>query len=57
MWSELELKLMVIAMLFSPIILLGLVATCNAVFQRMEEVELHERHHPARVAWNAHHRS
>jgi hypothetical protein len=43
-------------MLFSPIILLGIVAGCNAVFERMQEVDLHGRHHYPRPAWSMHHR-
>ena len=57
MSGESEIQLMVVVMLFSPIILLGTMAGCNALFQRMKEVELHGRHHHHRVAWSMHHRS
>ena len=54
MSGESEIKLMLLVTLFSPIVMLGIVAACNAVFQRMNDIELHWTHHHPRVTWSMH---
>lgn len=56
MSGEWEIRLMVVAMLFSPMILLAIFAVCSAVLQRMLDVELHGHHLHPRPAWSMHHR-